>query len=139
MTTIHTANAKLETVIAVQINGRTEYLTPLAARQLYGDLSIALDAKSGPIHAINQCAVAQFNVENVGILSTKCRLRNVSYARWAAWHVMRNRLGLSYHECGLQFGMDHGSVVQGVKRLAHLMAYRPEIRSAVEAVARACE
>lgn len=62
--------------------------------------------------------------------------REVAYARFACWAVMRRR-GMTLWQIAHRFNRDHSTVVSGLKKAARLEQNRPEFAAMVAHVAAA--
>jgi hypothetical protein len=55
-------------------------------------------------------------------LLSKCRTTKLVRARWKAMYRLRELLNLSYPEIGRSLGMDHSTVIHGIKQYEKLLA-----------------
>lgn len=56
-------------------------------------------------------------------MSSRCRRRDIAYARFAAWDLLRRHTRLSYPAIGQKFGgRDHTTVMGGARKSGELLA-----------------
>jgi hypothetical protein len=55
-------------------------------------------------------------------LLSKCRTPKLVRARWKAMYRLRELLNLSYPEIGRSLGMDHSTIIHGIKQYEKLLA-----------------
>jgi chromosomal replication initiation ATPase DnaA len=60
--------------------------------------------------------VCAANHVTIGQVCGRARHASITVARHAVWTIIRSRFGLSYPEIGELFGVDHATVMHGVKK-----------------------
>ncbi len=61
-------------------------------------------------------------------LDAKTRKAKYVRARWIYFYLCRKYTGLSYSAIGTSIGMDHASVMYGVKELENVLRFEPLLR-----------
>lgn len=79
------------------------------------------------VRAVVDLVAAETGIDRGLILST-CKARHVAVARWRAFRVLRD-YGYSLPSIGHAFGMDHTSVLHGLRRLVIVGSKYPPIAS----------
>jgi hypothetical protein len=93
-----------------------------------------LDGSPSPlrerIEQIVMRAAEAFNVPP-GQITGRARARYISRARWAVWITMRDRMNMTMPQIGRAMGVDHTSVLHGLRSASKLMVGDPEYAARV--------
>lgn len=82
----------------------------------------AMAGQKVPAKRIIRLCAEEFGF-HVDQLSSSRQHRQLAYARFAAWDLLRRHTGLSYPEIGRRFGdRDHTTVMHGVRKSGQLLA-----------------
>lgn len=82
----------------------------------------AVTGQRVPAKRIIRLCAEEFDVHPDEMVGAR-RHRNIAYARFAAWDLLRRHTKLSYPSIGQKFGnRDHSTVMGGVDRSADLLA-----------------
>jgi chromosomal replication initiation ATPase DnaA len=125
-----------------------------------GEMLSALHRRIEALEMLHQCAIelpetfkratperlesiARLVAHSCGIsfeqIRSKQRPEYISRPRQLAFHLQRELTGAAFQEIGKWWNKDHGTVMQGIKRIKGLMETTPSLRLFVTAVRKMAE
>lgn len=64
----------------------------------------------------------EYQITEKSFMSNR-RFSELAYARFHYWHILYNLYGMNYSQIARAFGMTHGAIMNGLKRIGNQYTY----------------